>query len=141
MKFIVLHFLIFSNTIFNVFCLKSRSGVREGITYLIITFILQTYFQGELYHGMRLEPETYNIGFINGLGLFIAFGILVPVGLSLSVRRLHDFNLKGWWLLLGLLPYVGIVLVILLLLLPGMKTDNNFGPPKTYDYLSLKWRI
>lgn len=54
--------------------------------------------------------------------------ILIPNTIILNIRRIHDINLSGWWLLLGLIPYVGNILVWLVLLFwPGTKGENKFG--------------
>lgn len=62
-------------------------------------------------------------------GLFVSvFGatLIIPT-LALQVRRLHDLNLSGWWLLVDLLPYLGWAAMIVLLLLPGTRGPNRFG--------------
>ena len=33
-------------------------------------------------------------------------------GLAVSVRRLHDIDRTGWWLLLGLVPLIGVVVLL-----------------------------
>jgi uncharacterized membrane protein YhaH (DUF805 family) len=55
--------------------------------------------------------------------------VLFVVGLSaLSVgaRRLHDTDKSGWLLLLGLIPFGGTI-VLVLLVLPGTPSQNRFG--------------
>ena len=75
------------------------------------------------------------LDFIAGLGFVyaaVALGLLLP-SLAVAVRRLHDTNRSGWWLLLILVPLVGLVLVVFLLL-PGTKGPNRFGSdPKEYS--------
>jgi uncharacterized membrane protein YhaH (DUF805 family) len=44
------------------------------------------------------------------LGLLYSLAVLVP-GIAVSVRRLHDTDRSGWWLLLALVPLVGLVLI------------------------------
>jgi uncharacterized membrane protein YhaH (DUF805 family) len=56
--------------------------------------------------------------------------VLFVVGLSaLSVgaRRLHDTDKSGWLLLLGLIPFLGGIIVLVLLVLPGTPSQNRFG--------------
>jgi uncharacterized membrane protein YhaH (DUF805 family) len=56
--------------------------------------------------------------------------VLIVVGLSaLSVgaRRLHDTDKSGWLLLLGLIPFIGGLIVLVLLVLPGTPSQNRFG--------------
>jgi uncharacterized membrane protein YhaH (DUF805 family) len=56
--------------------------------------------------------------------------VLFVVGLSslsLGVRRLHDSDKTGWLLLLGIIPFVGGIIVLVLTLLPGTPGPNRFG--------------
>ena len=48
-------------------------------------------------------------------------------GLSVAVRRMHDTDKSGWMLLLGLIPFVGGIIVLVLVLLPGTPSQNRFG--------------
>src|SRR5437899_1593476 len=36
--------------------------------------------------------------------------VLIP-GIAVSVRRLHDTNRSGWWLLIGLIPLIGVIVL------------------------------
>ena len=44
------------------------------------------------------------------LGMIYSLVVLVP-GIAVSIRRLHDTDRSGWWLLLALVPIVGLVLI------------------------------
>jgi len=45
----------------------------------------------------------------------IIFSLLTFLpSLSVSVRRLHDTDRSGWWLLLSLIPYVGTLILLIL---------------------------
>jgi len=44
------------------------------------------------------------------LGMLYSLVVLVP-GIAVSIRRLHDTDRSGWWLLLALVPLVGLVLI------------------------------
>ena len=57
----------------------------------------------------------------------IAAIYLALVGLALTVRRLHDIDKSGWWVLIGLVPFGGIVLLIFSLL-EGTPGPNRFQP-------------
>ncbi|MBM7805546.1 uncharacterized membrane protein YhaH (DUF805 family) [Geodermatophilus bullaregiensis] len=62
--------------------------------------------------------------------LLTALGLLVP-NLAVSVRRLHGTDRSGWWLLLNLVPFGGIVLLVFYCL-EGQPGHNRFGPsPKS----------
>ena len=77
------------------------------------------------------------IGVILGVAAVIA---LIVAGISLDVRRLHDMDLSGWWVLLlrlgSIIPYAGFVVwlgsAIWLGFAPGTQGQNRFGPdPRT----------
>jgi uncharacterized membrane protein YhaH (DUF805 family) len=47
--------------------------------------------------------------------------------LALQVRRLHDQGSRGWWLLVGFLPYIGAGWLVWLMLARGTPGDNRYG--------------
>jgi uncharacterized membrane protein YhaH (DUF805 family) len=54
---------------------------------------------------------------------------LVP-SISSTVTRLHDRGHSAWWLLFGLIPLVGgILLIVQTGFLPGEPRPNRYGPP------------
>lgn len=54
-------------------------------------------------------------------------GLVIPT-IAVTVRRLHDRNQSGWLVLLGLVPYVGILVLLILASLRGTAGTNRFGP-------------
>ena len=83
------------------------------------------------------------IGFILGfIGGFLSgnpesFLVTVPTGIwsviaglgsmMLSVRRLHDLNRSGWFLLIALIPLVNIIFAFYIWLMPGTVGYNKYG--------------
>jgi uncharacterized membrane protein YhaH (DUF805 family) len=61
-------------------------------------------------------------GIIYGLA---ALALLLP-NLAVAVRRLHDAGHSGWWLLIGLLPIIGAI-VLLVFTLQGSEPPNQWG--------------
>jgi len=53
--------------------------------------------------------------------------ILFPI-LSISIRRLHDQDRSGLFLLFNLIPWIGNLAVVVLMALPGTPYDNRYGP-------------
>jgi uncharacterized membrane protein YhaH (DUF805 family) len=53
--------------------------------------------------------------------------VLLP-GIAVGVRRLHDLDRSGWWLLLGLVPLVGAIVLIIWFCTGGTPGPNRFGP-------------
>ncbi|HEQ1702575.1 DUF805 domain-containing protein [Stenotrophomonas sp. GD03701] len=75
-------------------------------------------------------------GHINSTSLaLVSSGLTVAVWLALAlpliavtIRRLHDTDRSGWWLLLMLVPFAGLA-VLVFMLLPSTPVDNRFGKP------------
>ena len=63
------------------------------------------------------------------LGSIWSLATLLP-SLGVSVRRLHDLDKSGWWLLLGFIPLIGALVLLYWFCLPGTPGDNRFGPPQ-----------
>ena len=91
------------------------------------------------------------------LSTLLMLALLVP-GLAVSVRRLHDTNRSGWWVLIAVIPYlmvgvaagmaaatgsmaglgtagilsilafIGLIVLLVFMILPGTPGDNRYGP-------------
>lgn len=57
-----------------------------------------------------------------------ALAVFVP-SLALSVRRLHDTNRSGWMLLLGLIPFVGAIILLVFYVLEANPAGQRFDRP------------
>ncbi len=61
------------------------------------------------------------------LSLVYSIAVFVPT-LAVVVRRLHDTDRSGWWVLIALIPLVGAIVLLVFLILKGNEGDNRFGP-------------
>lgn len=61
------------------------------------------------------------------LGMLLLL-VLVVWGVRASVLRCHDLGFNGWWSLATLVPVIGFIAALALLLVPGQKTHNAWGP-------------
>lgn len=61
------------------------------------------------------------------LTLIFLLGIIVP-SIAVQVRRFHDQDKSGWFVLLSLIPFVGSLIVLVFMCLDGTKGPNRFGP-------------
>ena len=57
----------------------------------------------------------------------VTLGLLLP-GFGLAVRRLHDINKSGWYLLLALIPIVGAIVLIVWFCKESEPQANQYGP-------------
>jgi len=53
--------------------------------------------------------------------------VLLP-GIAVGVRRLHDLDRSGWWLLLSFIPLIGAIVLIVWFCTKGTDGANRFGP-------------
>lgn len=67
-------------------------------------------------------------GFIHEVLYFVVvLAFLLPL-LAAGARRLHDIGKSGWWLLLGLIPLVNLVLIYFAVQ-PSQPDSNEYGAP------------
>ncbi len=57
----------------------------------------------------------------------VALAHLIPF-ITTGVRRLHDINRNGWWLLVALVPLIGSLILLYWTIKPGDTGSNDFGP-------------
>jgi len=65
----------------------------------------------------------------NTIAMLFSLALLVP-SLAIGARRLHDTNLSGWLQLIGIIPILGLIVMIVLFVREGDKGDNQYGPAK-----------
>ncbi len=59
------------------------------------------------------------------VGLFW-LGTIVPQ-IAVAIRRLHDTDRSGWWLLLWFIPFFGWIVLFIFLVMGGTRGPNRFG--------------
>jgi uncharacterized membrane protein YhaH (DUF805 family) len=62
-----------------------------------------------------------------GLNYFLYLLFVFLPSLAVSVRRLHDLNKNGLFILIGLIPLVGAIWLFVLSCMPGTKGPNEYG--------------
>lgn len=76
---------------------------------------------------MVMDPTTgafaYNTGYIS---MIFSLATFLP-GLAVGVRRLHDRDKSGWWLLIGFIPLIGGIILIIWFAKEGTSGDNQYG--------------
>ena len=65
-----------------------------------------------------------SFGLLSGL---YSLAVLIPT-LAVLVRRLHDVDRTGWWILINLIPLVGTIVLLVFALMPGTPGSNQYGP-------------
>ncbi len=57
----------------------------------------------------------------------VALLTLLP-NIAIQIRRLHDLDRTGWWVLLHLIPIIGGIVLIIWFCSRGTVGANRFGP-------------
>lgn len=78
---------------------------------------------GSIFLGIWLYPNNPEIVF--GICGVLTLLLIIP-NLSVNVRRLHDVGKSGWFLLIGLIPYIGAFILLIQYLTPSVPdSDTN----------------
>ena len=127
--------------------LSGRSRRMEYWSFALLNFIVYIVLGGIMMAGgfplaamsdpsMMGAVQAPGAIFYVGVGLLglYALAVIVP-SIAVTVRRLHDRNMSGWFVLLFIvlsaIPLVGILVSIgwlVLMCLPGTPGPNKFGP-------------
>jgi uncharacterized membrane protein YhaH (DUF805 family) len=71
---------------------------------------------------------TGMVGGVYGpLTTIFLLGILIP-SIAAGIRRLHDTDRSGWWMLIGLVPLIGPIVLLVFFVSDGTNGPNKFGP-------------
>ena len=109
----------------------SRSARAEfwwvQLFYLIMLIILA--IPAVMFSSSSGEPSLLAL---LPLIIFVVVGVIPMV--ALQIRRFHDQDKSGWFLLLSFIPYVGGFIVLIFMLIAGTRGPNRFGEdPLGYD--------
>ncbi len=94
-----------------------RSEYWYWTLFVILVSIVANILDVVLFHGM------YGYAPISSLS---SLALLLP-GIAVSVRRLHDIDRTGWWILLAF-TLIGIFVLIYWDCVKGTAGNNRFGP-------------
>ena len=72
--------------------------------------------------------ETLVLGCVGAVFFLVGAAMSFPL-FAIEIRRLHDVGKSGWWDLLWLVPVFGWIKLTGILLRPGEKETNSYGPP------------
>lgn len=97
---------------------KGRTGRKEFWWFVLVNIVVGI----ALSLFSMLLGDQYRV-----LNMLYGIFVLLP-SIAITVRRLHDTNRSGWWYLIILILFVGIIWFIVLLTLDSTPGDNKYGP-------------
>ena len=130
MEIFIEFFNFIKKAILSVFDYKNRSDRREYFCWYL--FVVLCSFIIGIIIGFIME-------FIDILGEIIlsVFLILVfLVSLPLGIRRLHDIGKSSWFILIGLIPIFGPIILLFFFCKDSSKEENKWGKSPKYEKTS-----
>lgn len=111
---------------------SGRSRRKEYWMFTLLSVIVMTVVLALMFGGMggldeNGEPQMGPLGMVGAglLGIWV-LGSIVP-SIAVQVRRFHDQDKSGWFVLLGFIPYIGGLIVLVFMCLEGTRGPNRFG--------------
>lgn len=101
---------------------SGRARRMEFWIFVLINFIIGIV--------LAIIDSVAGLGFGGGMGVLgtiYSLAVLIP-SLAVGVRRLHDTNRTGWWLLIVLVPLAGIIIYIVFAAMDSQPGENKYGP-------------
>ena len=70
-----------------------------------------------------MGADMTHVGLVGGI---VGLALFLP-GLAMTIRRLHDRDKSGWWVLLVLIPLIGAIILLIWFIMRGTQGPNRFG--------------
>ena len=107
-----------------LFSLSQRIGRLRYFVYTLVGMIGCAALLISIYLLALLLPLALG-KLVSTIALILVSRLLIPlIVFILTMRRVRDFGLSGWWAFTILIPFVTLAY----LFIPGAKSENRFGP-------------
>ena len=116
---------------------KGRSRRKEYWSFQLLNVLILMALVAGLFllEEFRAIESIFNL--ITGVLLVYVFILVIP-SLALTVRRLHDINMSGWWILIYLLPYLGSLILLIFCCMDSHSEVNKWGEnPKAKQSMAI----
>ena len=107
---------------------NGRASRSEYWWFFLFTIILQ--FIALPIDIVVLGYDMMDPGAIQIVGTIAGLALFLP-GLCVLVRRLHDLGKSGWWFLIALIPFLGIIVLLVFMVTEGEQLPNQYGEVPT----------
>jgi uncharacterized membrane protein YhaH (DUF805 family) len=112
------------NVLKNKYALFTGRAQRSEYWYFVLfNFIVSL--------GLGMVDVFTGIGFLSSI---YGLAVIIP-SIAVGIRRLHDTDKSGWWLLIVFLPLVGWIILIYFLIQDSQPYDNQYGPNPKRDQI------
>ncbi|HEY9626597.1 MAG TPA: DUF805 domain-containing protein [Coleofasciculaceae cyanobacterium] len=98
-------------TVLKKYAIFSGRARRKEYWYFVLFNFLISFGLGLIDGLIGLTVGDSGLGLLGGL---YSLAVLIP-SIAVGVRRLHDTGRSGWWLLIGIIPIIGTIILIVFL--------------------------
>ena len=109
---------------FKKYAVFSGRSRRKEYWYFVLFNIIVSIVLAGIDALLGTFSSSSNIGLLSGI---YGLAVLIPT-LALTVRRLHDIDRSGWWILIGLVPLIGAIVLLVFAVMEGTPGNNRYGP-------------
>lgn len=103
---------------------RKSYAVALVISILIITFGFQLDFLLYTFTGTDFDSAKFGMPF-----LLLSLVASVAYSVAAGIKRLHDINESGWYILAAMVPLAGLVIALPMLFKKGTEGSNKYGKP------------
>ena len=101
---------------------SGRSRRKEYWYFVLFTVLISIALS--IIDGLTGTYESSaGVGLLSGI---FSLGILIP-SIAVSVRRLHDIDRTGWWILISLVPIIGWIVLLVFHVQDSTPSTNRYG--------------
>ena len=113
---------------------SGRSRRKEYWLFVLFYFVLSAVIDGVFGKPVSQSGPFgfhYGIWLAKGtpgywVSMVVSLGSIIP-SIAVQVRRLHDVDRSGWWMLLWFVPVLGWTVMLVFLCLDGTRGGNSYG--------------
>ncbi len=101
---------------------ETRSSLSEFWWFMLFYFLV-----GLVVSIIEFTVFGQGMEMTRGIIDLLVFLVLLVPTISVTARRRHDIGRSGWWQLIGLIPLLGVLILLYWVVKPGEDGDNHFG--------------
>ena len=96
-------------------------ATRKEFWWFVLFFYLVIFFSGAISQLLFLEQIQYFPILRGAIGILLLsfFTVLFFAIFAVKFRRLNDAGFSAWWLLIGIIPIIGLVILIFIFCVPS----------------------
>ena len=112
---------------------KSGRSSRKEFWWLVLLFFLSFSIFGAIVPAIDnsiIYGEIISVILTIPFLFYAIYTIILLI--FVQIRRFHDLDMSGFFVLLNLIPYIGWLITLIIMMKPGTNGDNRYGPDPSH---------